>query len=107
MNINQKFVINIISIINSIIAIILLIVPFIISKGPYGKIDLEFLEALSILMTILISPVLILQIIKFLFIKLNWNMQICLIICVVLEQIFLLMYILYALMLTISPTEPY
>ncbi len=107
MNINQKFIINIISIVNSIIAIILLIVPFIISKGPYGEIDLEFLEALSILMTILISPVLILQIIKFLFIKLNWNMQICLIICVVLEQIFLLMYILYALMLTISPTEPY
>ena len=107
MNNIEKLIINIISIINSVIAIILLIAPFIISKGPYGEIDSEFLGVLLIFMAILLSPVLILQIIKLIFTKLNWNMLICIVICCILESFFLLMYLIMGLLLTISPTEPY
>ena len=107
MNINQKFIINIISIINSIIAIILLTATYITSINPDKNSDIGFWYAMLILAIIYFLPILILQVIKFIFIKLNWNMLVCVVICCMLEAFFLLMYLIMGFLLTISPTEPY
>ena len=81
MNINQKFIINVFSILYFIIITVLLFVIYNISDYTDKSSDIEYWQFMGILAGTLYSPVFIIQIIKLIFQKFKWNMDICLAIC--------------------------
>lgn len=81
MNINQKFVINTVSGLYVIAVIIFGVIDYITATNPNKNSNLDFLIGELVLITILLMPVLIIQIIKLIFQKFKWDMNICLAIC--------------------------
>lgn len=81
MNINQKSVINIGSILYFITITVLLCVIYAIPDYTDKNSDIEYWQIMGILACTLYSPVFIIQIIKLIFQKFKWNMNICLAIC--------------------------
>ena len=106
MNINQKLIINIISILSFVIATIVVISLYIVALNFHDNLN-ELLIKTLILAFILYFPILFIQILKLIFQKLKWNMDICLAICGSIGLILVLMYSFFGMLMITLATEPY
>ena len=107
MNINQKLVINIISIVDFLIATFLLFLDHVTATNPNKNTDKDYLITELITIIILLCPIFIIQIVKWLFQKFKWDMDVCLAICGSIELVTLYIYFAFSYLITIPPTEPY
>lgn len=106
MNINQKFVINIISIITFIVTTIVIIALYIVGLDFHDNINELMCKTIG-LACVLYSPICLIPIFKFIFIKLNWNMNICLAVCGSIGLILMLIYSFFGILMITLATEPY
>ena len=81
MNINKKLIINIFSILYFIIVTLLLFVIYTISDYTDKNSDTEYWQFMGIVAVTVYSPVFIIQVIKLIFQKFKWDMNVCLAIC--------------------------